>query len=631
MSKPRKPLLEFGQFRLDVETGHLLRADEITPLPPKAAAVLELFLRHPSQVLTKQQLVATVWPDTIVEEANLTQTIYLLRKTLSQPDDAHPLIETIPRVGYRWTAEVREVAATTAAPPPVVPAVATETASQVVPPSAPRVWWQRRTIRGGMLATLLLLISLSGIVLSRRSQPVVDSVAVLPFTTLGKEALDPSLGLGLADALITKLGALGQITVSPTAAILRYQENPPTPVDALAAGRELKVEAVLNGRVHQVDGRMRVTLQLLRVADGQTLWAHSFDESFAHLFDLQDAVAERSASALGLRLDAAQRRQLAQGQGTQNLEAYQLYVKGRYYWNKRQWEWTKKGIVCFEQALRLDPDYAQAWAGLADSYALWNRELSPLERWAKAKPAAEKALALNGELAEAHASLGFIKYKLEYDWRGAESAFRRAFALNPNYATARHWYGESLGLTGRFTEALQELRQAERLDPLSLAIKEDIGMVWFRARAPEQALAQFREVRELDPHYARVRTRMALVYASLGRYAEAVAEEEAQWLARGLTREVMAAWQQAYRESGWAGYCRAQLALAQSGKLTLNAFDLARLYVRVGEPEPALAQLEASFAARDEGPLRIKTEPEFDPLRQHPRFQALLARAGHTP
>lgn len=452
----------------------------------------------------------------------------------------------------------------------------------------------------------------------------VDSLAVLPFTSSGGDVPTPELSLGLADALITKLGALNKIEVRPTAAIARYTEKLP---DALRAGADLGVDAVLTGRIHRADGQMRVTVQLLRVADGKTVWAGSFDDQFQRLFALEDAMAEQVASALKLPLTSAERAQFKR-QGTANLDAYQLYVKGRYFWNKRRWEWTKKGIECFEQALKLDPNYAQALAGLADSYALWNPEMKARERLAKAKPAAEKALTLDEQLPEAHASLGFIKYKFEWDWEGAERSFKRALELNPNYATAHHWYGEMLGLTGRFAEAQEQLQQAERLDPLAPAIKEDISMAWFRARQFDRAERKLREVMDFDPSYARAHNKLAEIYQAQGRYEEAFAELMTFWTQTRRPEAEIAQLQQTFRDGGWQAFSRKQIELSLATSPPPDGHQISKLYLRTGDRAQALVWLEKSFTELGEGPLRIK-DPEYDSLRDNPKYQELLRRAGH--
>ncbi len=645
MSARNNDLYEFSAFRLDAKNGLLWRDDQLVSLKPKPIALLHLLLQQPGTVLTKQQIMEALWPDAFVEEANLTQTVYTLRKALSEGDQPSALIETVPKIGYRWVGQLNASPRWSALPAnesvgqvhnlPYAPEV-THAVGQVgnlpyaseVAPIVPSVrWWQRRVAWAGV-AILLLIAAFSTIVFSNRERgPLVSSVAVLPFATLSGQTADPALSLGLADALITRLGMLGQVKVSPTAAINRYNE---TPADALAVGKQLGVEAVLTGYIHRDEklaGRMRLTAQLVRVSDGETLWTGAFDDAERNLFALEDNLTSQVTTALRLPLNDTQAQQF-KDYGTTNLAAWQLYQTGRYHWNKRQWTQTKKAIKAFEQALALDPNYAQAYAGLADSYALWNPEMTPRERLAKAKPAAERALALNDRLPEAHASLGFIKYKFEWDWRGAEGEFKKALALNPSYATAHHWYGESLSLNGRHAEAMAQLQAAEQLNPLSFAIKEDIGLAHYRARDFASAERKFREVIELDPNFHRTRHKLADLLQEQGRYAEAFQEELAFWQGNQVASDVVTALQQAFQKSGWSGCARQELELIASGKLNDDAHRLARLSLRAGEPEQALQWLAQSFDELGEAPLRLN-EPEFDALRETAQYQQLLHRAGH--
>ena len=647
-------LYRFGVFRLDAKNGLLWRGDEVVPLKPKAVGLLNLLVQRPGQVLTKQEIMDALWPDAIVEEANLTQTVHLLRKALAHDTSPQPLIETVPKIGYRWVCETRAAEPFTQqlanhsqpAPEPVRPTAAVRVLTQpstsatltmfatllspaAAPPSpplnSPQQWWRKRPLALTTLVMVVLAGALSSVFFFRRHNgPLVDSVAVLPFRTRGLENPDPSLSLGLADVLITRLGMLGQLEVRPTAAITRFNESQ---TDALTIGQQLGVEAILTGYIHPDHGRIRLTVQLVRVRDGKALWTGAFDEKFSDLFRLEDDLTQQVTAALRLPFKAGQRSQM-QDYGTTNLEAWQLYQQGRYFWNKRQWAQTKKALKAFEQALQLDPNYAQAYAGLADSYALWNPEMTPRERLDKAKPAAERALALNARLAEAHASMGFIKYKFEWDWRGAEAAFQQALALNSNYATAHHWYGESLSLHGRHVAALAQLQEAEQLDPLSFPIKEDIGMAYYRARDFSRAERKLREVIELDPTFFRARYKLSEVLQAQGRQAEAMKERVAFWTGTQAPPEFIATLQQAFQQAGAAACARAELAWLARAPVVHDPHHRARLAARAGDPEQTLIWLEKSFAELGEGPLRIN-EPEFDLLRHDPRFHALLQRAGH--
>lgn len=659
---------QFGEFQFDVDSQRLLCGGQTIPLPPKAATLLHLFLESRGAVLKKDDIFAALWPHETVEESNLTRTIYLLRKTLTQHAPAEQFIETLPKIGYRFLADAREVL-----PPPIA-----HTASQPPSPSSPlevlpgespfpasppgslneKLSWRETALglvyrrvqvvgnqsflpvksvgklnRQGRLTmwtvSALVVLSLAGLTAKRffQSNIQVDSIAVLPFSELGVEGRESVLGLGMADTVISRLGSLDKIEVRPTSAIRRYAEHL---VDPIQTGRELNVEAVLTGNIQRLNGQARVTAQLLRVGDGKTLWSVALDEDTAGLFALQDELTEQLTTALRLPLTEQQRRQLRKRE-TENLAAYNLYLKGRLFWNRRSPAWIRKAIESFEAAIQADPNYALAYSGLADCYSLVVSGLPPLERMPKAKTAAQKALQIDDSLAEAHASLAFIKYKFDWDWSGAEEEFRRAIELNPNYATAHHWYGECLGLQGKFAEAQAALKQAERLDPLSLAIKEDMGMVWFRMRDYQKALSKFQEVRDLDPQFVRIRNKQSETYVVMKRYDAAVTERLAAMKLAGRPAEDIAALGDAYQKEGWLGFTRKELALGLAGNLRSGEDYKAKLYLHLGDTEQALAWLEKSFEVRGEGPIRMKTDPEFDPIRSHPRFLALLQRAGHTP
>lgn len=654
---------EFGEFQFEVDSRRLLRGGEVLPLPPKAAALLQLFLERSGAVLKKDDIFASLWPNEIVEESNLTRTIYLLRKTLNQHAPAEQFIETLPKIGYRFLVEAREILP---APSAAEPAPRPQTTAEVLfaepgfsaSPGLPagKTGWRetalglvyRRVqvdgdgqllpVKQGMRPQMKLTMwAVSGLVvlgllaLAARqffqTEIQVATIAVLPFSELGGDGRESVLGLGVADTVISRLGSLGEIEIRPTSAIRRYAERASDP---LPAGRELQVEAVLTGNIQRLGGQVRVTAQLLRVSDGKTLWSAALDEDAAELFALQDRLTEQVAKALHLSLTAEQRRQLRKRE-TENLTAYNLYLKGRLFWNRRSPEWIRKAIESFEAAIQADPNYALAYSGLADCYSLVVSGLPPLERMPKAKQAAQKALELDDSLAEAHASLGFIKYKFDWDWRGAETELRRAIELNPNYATAHHWYGECLGLQAKYTEAHAALKLAERLDPLSLAIKEDIGMVWFRMRDYQKALGKYQEVRELDPRFVRIRNKLSELYIAMSRYDEAVAEKIAVIEMNVKQQEAAAALRQAYQTGGWIGFVRKEIELVEVGSLFLGEDYLARRHMSLGDKEQALVWLKKSFASHGEGPLRMKTEPEYDSLRSDPRFIALLQRAGHTP
>lgn len=345
---------------------------------------------------------------------------------------------------------------------------------------------------------------------------------------------------------------------------------------------------------------------------------------------MEDALTAQVAGAL--RVPLSPPAQSTPGvRGTQNPAAYQLYLKGRYFWNKRGGRAGGKleAIESFEQAIQLDPNYAEAYAGLADCYNLLDAKLSPAERLAKALPAVTRALELNERLAEAHTSLGMLRFKLQSDWGGAETAFKRAIELHPNYATAWHWYGEFLSLQGRGEEALRTIQQAERLAPLSLPIKNDAGLTLLRLLRYDQGLAKFQEVVKLDPQFNRVRFGITLAYLLQGREPEAVNANMDDLRGKNTEPELLAELDQARQAAGEPGYWRKFLELKEAGKVSAGVRLLTLLRLRLGETERALTELE-KVAEREgtEGRIQLKASPEFDPLRQQPRFQQLLQQAG---
>lgn len=642
MSPARKYLWEFGEFRFDSERQQLMCGVEVKNLPPKVAALLLAFVRSEGRVLKKDELLTALWPDAVVEEANLSQTVFLLRKILKECGVETTLIEAVPKVGYRFSVEARLVTETPVAEPartealaePVTPA---EPVIRVAPvtPVAPAVsWWQSLATRRSWQLAAVAVVAVLGVLTalavrslgSRSRGPLVASVAVLPFVEMNAEKPDQALSLGLADLLISRLGVANAIEVRPTAAVLRYLEKTQ---DAFSAGRELGVEAVVTGRLYRQGDTLRLTCQLVRVSDEKTLWTTTIERPFVNLFEMEDTLTAQVAHALVVPLHESTAPSPTP-QGTQNLAAYQLYLKGRYFWNKRTWEWKMKAAESFEQAIQLDPNYAAAYAGLADCYSLRNTQMTPKERLAKALPAVERALQLNERQAEAHASRGFIRYKLQGDWAGAEVALKRAIELNPNYATAWHWYGECLGLLGRGEEALRTIQQAERLDPLSLPIKSDVGLVYMRRHQYEQAVAKFKETLTLDPKFNRVYFDLTLVYLLQGRFEQAV-EAHLDFLdGSDKPSAILTEMRQTYQQAGEQAYWRKLVELKDAGKANVGIRMLALIRLRFGTADQALADMEKSVTnvVGEETRLMLKASPEFDALRQQPRFQQLLQRAG---
>ncbi len=455
------------------------------------------------------------------------------------------------------------------------------------------------------------------------------SLAVLPFQVLrAEEKADEFLGMGLADAVITKLSNLQRIMVRPTSAVLKYFDGTH---NILAAGRELNVGYVLDGRIQRAGDRLRLTVQLVKTRDGNPLWAAKFDENYTDLFSVEDSISEQVADALVPRLTGEEREVLLRRE-TENSDAYHAYLKGRYFWNRFTPEDSAKALEQFREAIRLDPNYAQAHVGIAD-YHNWAAIFgigAPSENFPLAKAAAIRALELDESLAEAHAALAFTNICYDWDWEGAEQRFKRALELNHNYGPAHQWYSNLLAAQGRCGAAIAEMKRAQEINPLSLMDRSITGWTYYHARQYELAERELKAIQETDRNFSNSYVLLGFVYERLGRYEDAFNS-----LHKGL--ELMsgsliplAVLGHALGVSGKRD--EALKIVAQLKKLAdesyVSPYMLALVYTGLGDREAALASLEQAIEARDEWLIWLGTEPKFDDLRSDPRFEALLKRVG---
>lgn len=441
------------------------------------------------------------------------------------------------------------------------------------------------------------------------------------------ESRDELLEMGMADTLITRLSNIRQVIVRPMSAVRKYTE---LEQDAVAVGREQRVDAILEGRIQRSGDKVRVTVRLVKVADEAMLWAGQFDEKFTDIFAVQDSISERVAAALALKLTGEEQKRLTK-RYTDNTVAYQLYLKGRYNWNKTTEEGLKKAIDFFNQAIEKDPSYALAYAGLADAYTSldWYGVLSTKEANPRAKAAAIKALEIDETLAEAHASLAAVR-QYEWDWAGAEREYQRAIGLNPNYAVAHQWYGVYLAYMGRMDEGIAEMTRAQELDPLSLAINAQLGFLFYLARRYDQAIEQCQRTLEMEPSYEEARIYLAWIYVQKGMYEEAIAQYQKL---KGDIPDVLAMLGAAYAVSGQRGKARDVLAKLKeiSQRRYVPPVFVAAIYTGLGDKDQAFAWLEKAYEDRDESFVGLKVLPLFDLLRSDQRFADLLRRMGLVP
>jgi DNA-binding winged helix-turn-helix (wHTH) protein/TolB-like protein/Flp pilus assembly protein TadD len=635
---------QFGPFRIDTQKRVLLREGELVPLKPKGFDTLLVLVQHHGQVLDKNNLMERLWPDSDVEESNLPLHISALRKTLGENPNERLYIVTVPGRGYRFAAEVeafdQEDQGLAVEPYPHTtiqirePQDSANDISETLPIGRTFPGRLKPLLAGlTILAVVISLASVSWLWLSKKpeGQPgtvLLQSIAVLPFRHFGAGG-DEYLGLGIADSLITRLSNLREIKLRPTSAVLKYDNN--SSKEPAEIGRELGVEAVLEGSIRRDGESIRVRVQLVRVEDGSALWAETFDDKFTSIFKIEDSISGQVAESLVPKLTGKEREAVAK-RYTENNEAYHLYLKGRYYWNKSTQDTQKKSIEFFQQATEKDPGYALAFAGLSTVYASvpLNSAVPPKETFPKAQQAAARALELDDRLAEAHVAMGIVNYRFDRNWANAESHLKRAIELNPNSPLARFFYAQLLSTLGRFEEAKIEAGRALELDPLSHLFNAIIGGFLFQARQYDQAIEQLNKALEIEPDFWITHIMLGQVYIQKGRYSEAIMEfQKARQFSRGGS-EGTSYLGYSYAVSGDRE--RAEKVLAELKELSkqkyVPASFLALIYAGLGERNQALDWLEKAYDERDVHINKLRVSPSYDGLRKEPRFISLLQRAG---
>ncbi len=669
MYSPGRHLYEFDCFCVDPLKRQLLRDGQPVSIPPKVFNTLLTLIEQRGQVVSKDDLLARLWPDTVVEEANLTVYISALRKTLGEGKRENRYIVTVPGQGYQFIGDVRQINGADAgkvdglevelpepeslsernAKPVQVPA---EVAGITEPGRAPEIARRPAVRFGWLLAVLSVLLILAASAALYRWLPAaqtptaIKTIAVLPFSLFSDNKADEYLGVALADALIMRLSHIRQVTVRPTSAVLKYNQSynrgsavkqdaanqDAAQQDSVAIGLALGVDAVLEGSVRKAGNVVRVSVQFVRVADGKPLWAEKFDEKTADVLTLEDRVSARVAAALAVNLTDEERERLAR-RYTTNFEAYQEYLRGRFHLSKRTPEDLRESLNHFSRALELDSRFALAWAGLADSYALLGfrvyNSLPPHEAMPQAKSAALRALELDQTLAEAHGALGLVKLRYEWDFAGAEEEFKRAIALNPGYATARQWYAELLWLTKRGDEAFAESEAARRSDPSSIALSAAAAIHFYYRREYDRATAQCQKMRATDANSYLPYLVLGLILQQQQKPKEAEAELE-QSLRAGAGRTGRAALGYLYAKTGRRDAALRLLEeFRREAKQTyVDPTFFAALYSGLGATEQTLEWLEKGYQDRSTAMIYLSVDPRYDWLHTDSRFTELVRRIG---
>jgi serine/threonine protein kinase/Flp pilus assembly protein TadD len=498
-------------------------------------------------------------------------------------------------------------------------------------PTKTRPWWRRRTAFG--MATIALIVSLAAaagwVHRSVGQRETIDSLAVLPFVNTSADPNTEYLSDGITESLINSLSQLPHLKVMSRDSAFMYKGKQ---TDARTVGSALGVRAVLEGRVMQHGDNLEISAELVDTRDNSHIWGQQYSRKSADIFALQGELAKEMTTMLRVRLTGDDQRRMTKSY-TANPEAYQDYLKGRYWWNKRTEEGLNKGIEYFQQAIAKDPTYALAYSGLADCYNLlaWYGFVSSKETYPRAKDSAQKALEIDDTLAEAHASLAWIKTYYDWDWSGAEKEFQQAIQLNPSYATAHNWYGNELEYVGRREEAIAEHKRALELDPLSLIVNTNLGLAFYMARQYDQAIEQYQKTLQLDPNFITAHSFLGLVYIQKSMYKEGIAEFEKELVISPGNTNTLSGLGYAYAVAGRGAEAQKVLDKLQqlSKRKHVSAGPIAQIFVALGEKDEAFEWLKKG--SEDHSITTVKLDPAYDPLRSDPRFADLLRRMNLQP
>ncbi len=664
MNGEAKHFYRFKSFRLDVGERQLLNEGEPVALTPKAFDVLAALVERGGHLIEKDELLKTVWADSFVEEANIPRIVHTLRRVLGEDDNGNKFIETVAKKGYRFVAGVDEIYEPTApksvngkqdfsivaedAPETIAAEKTSEVITaentvadfQIAPSAtaataAPSAVKQKNTTRIMLFAVgfasavfLILMLSFNWQSKSSFDPNEPQSIAVLPLKSLTAENRDALYELGAADALILKLSSAKNLTVRPLSAT---QGDVDGKKDAVAIGKEQQVNFILASNYQIADGKIRITSQLINVSNGAVEETFKDEQNISNTFAVQDAFAANVSQKLLTRLNRTTNN-VAAKRFTANEEAYRLYLQGRALTDKRSRKDAEKAVEYLEQAVRIDPNYALAYAQLANAYsASASFGGDSIEKRLKQKSAVEKALAIDENLPEAYAMMGEMKMNYEWDFDGAEKAFKKAVELDPNSIKAHRLFALYLSSMGRHDEAIAEAKTAVDLEPASVLNHKNLGQFLYYARRYDEAIAESKLAVEMDANF-----RVAYGWL-IGSYRMKGENDQAfEWFLRAPQRkdespEKIQSWKEIYAKSGWRGITEREieevLAEEKNGKPHWN---LSGLYAELGDKEKAIVSLEKAFSVNERGWgwTTLKISPRYDLIRSDPRFEAIVKRVG---
>jgi TolB-like protein/DNA-binding winged helix-turn-helix (wHTH) protein/Tfp pilus assembly protein PilF len=616
-------IYEFGPYRLDPAQQLLTNGSRKILLTPKAFQTLLVLVENQGRIVGKEELLQKVWPSTVVEEATLAQNVFTLRKQLQGDGDDVQYIETVPKRGYRFVASVR-------VSEPARPVVRTDPGPATEEPGLPRRGLLYFLGFAAMCAIALLLWRPWA---DERARQLADRrimLAVLPVQNLTGTPTHEYLADGLTDEVIADLGSLNPErlgVIARTSAMVYKQSN--KSIQQIA--RELHVDYVLEASVREGSGQIRFTAQLIRTLDQTHVWAQNYDRPMADILAMQSDLARTVAEQIRVSLPQPVVARLASTRSV-SPAAYDAYSRGRYFLNKRTTESMTLAERYFQQAIQADTSFAPAYAGLADCYQLMVNlnQIAPEDGFTRAKAAVQKALELDATLAEAHASLASIRGDHEWDWKGADSEYQRAIALNPNYAMAHHWYGDFLAGTGHFDEGMAEIQKAVELDPLSPVIRVSSADMYCWFGRCTQAIRELQRTLDTYPDFVEAHEALAEIYAYLGRYSESVAElEKEQQAPQGhiLVMRGFAAARAGHKDEALEILRQVE---SQTGEQH-TSYWAAMIYAGLRDDGRALERLEGARQARDPAMPYVRSELAFKDLSRDPRLADLFRRMNMPP